>query len=71
MPTTEIVQNKYREYKNYLKNIKWETLLITSHLQCLAFENNYPLLFARIKREVKINLFLVPKQSFGTRNRKI
>jgi hypothetical protein len=51
MPTTEIVQNKYREYKNYLKNIKWETLLMTNHLQCLAFKNNCPLM-EKIKEDI-------------------
>jgi len=51
MPTSEIVQTKYREYQNYLKNIKWETLLITSHLQCLAFENNCPLM-EKIKEDI-------------------
>lgn len=51
MPTTKMVQTKYREYQNYLKNIKWETLLMTNHLQCLAFENNCPLM-EKIKADV-------------------
>jgi len=51
MAQTEVVKTKHRQYKNYTKEIKWETLLAFNHLQCLAFENACPLM-AKIKEDI-------------------
>jgi predicted histidine transporter YuiF (NhaC family) len=48
---TEIAKTKHRQYKNYTQEIKWETLLATNHLQCLAFDNASPLM-AKIKEDI-------------------
>lgn len=53
MAQTEIVKTKHRQYKNYTKEIKWETLLATNHLQCLAFDNACPLM-AKIKADIVV-----------------
>jgi hypothetical protein len=50
---TEIVKTKHRQYKNYIQEIKWETLLATNHLQCLAFDNVCPLM-EKIKDDIVV-----------------
>lgn len=51
MDQTEVVKTKHRQYKNYTKEIKWETLLATNHMQCLAFDNACPLM-AKINEDI-------------------
>ena len=47
----EVVKAKNRSYKNYIKDIKWETLLAINQLQCFAFDNSCPLM-RKIKDDV-------------------
>lgn len=53
LPQTQVVKDKHREYKNYLRAIQWETLLATNHLQGLAFEDTCPLM-AKIKKDILV-----------------
>ena len=53
IPKTETVKSKHQAYKNYTKDIKWETLLATNHLQCLAFEESCPLM-VKIGEDIRV-----------------